>query len=136
MGFGLHKKSCIETLVWIPHHAFMKWTEQPGGQALILKIQGEIDLQHSPTLRQLLQTKATERVAALVLDLSEVRYIDSSGLATLVEYYKNARVYSGQMAVAGPSPRVRGIFDLVRLTEIFGVYSTVAEAEQALLSKT
>src|SRR6478735_2309436 len=109
----------------------MTWTEQAGPQMLIIKLTGEIDLQHSPALRQLLQAKIRERVPVLLLDFTEVRYIDSSGLATLVEYYKNARSYSGRMAVAGLSNRVRSIFDLVRLSEIFGIYPSVADAQAA-----
>ena len=110
----------------------MHWTEAGGSQVRIVRLNGEIDLQHSPKLRQLLQSKVAERPPVLLLDFTEVKYIDSSGLATLVEYYKNSRPYSGKLAVAGLSPRVRGIFDLVRLGEIFEVYATMAEAEQAL----
>ena len=101
---------------------------------LTIKLTGEIDLQHSPKLRQLLQSKVSLRVPIILLDFTEVKYIDSSGLATLVEYYKSARAYSGQMAVAGLSNRVRSIFDLVRLGEVFGVFGTLAEARIALLS--
>jgi len=71
-----------------------------------------------------------------VLDFTDVKYIDSSGLATLVEYYKNSRSYSGRLAVAGLSNRVRSIFELVRLSEIFGVYPSVAEAEEALRAQS
>ena len=110
----------------------MNWTEQVGRQMLTIKLNGEIDLQQSPRLRQLLQTKVHDRVPVLLLDFTEVKYIDSSGLATLVEYYKNARPYSGRLAVAGLSKRVRSIFELVRLSEVFGVYPTVAEAQEAL----
>jgi anti-sigma B factor antagonist len=114
----------------------MNWIERTNGQVLIVKLSGEIDLQHSPELRQLLQTKITKRVPVLLLDFTEVAYIDSSGLATLVEYYKNSRGYSGRLAVAGLSNRVRSIFDLVRLSEIFGVYQSIAEAEEALLTQS
>jgi anti-sigma B factor antagonist len=110
----------------------MNWTEQISSQLLIIKLSGEIDLQHSPKLRQLLQTKVHDRVPVLLLDFTEVKYIDSSGLATLVEYYKNARGYSGRIAVAGLSNRVRSIFELVRLSEIFGIYPSVEKAQAAL----
>jgi anti-sigma B factor antagonist len=111
----------------------MTWTEDDGNASVrVIKLTGEIDLQHSPKLRQLLQTKASEKLPALILDFTEVRYIDSSGLATLVEYYKLSRAYSGQLAVASLSKRVRSIFDLVRLGEIFGIYATVPEAAQAI----
>lgn len=110
----------------------MNWTEAGTPAARIVRLSGEIDLQHSPKLRQLLQGKLGERPPVLMLDFSEVRYIDSSGLATLVEYYKNSRTYSGRLIVAGLSNRVRSIFDLVRLGEVFTICSTLAEAEAVL----
>lgn len=110
----------------------MEWRELTADGVLILELSGEIDLRHSPALRRLLQAKAAERVPALLLDFTGVKYIDSSGLATLIEYYQNSRVYAGKMAVAELSPRVRSIFELVRLNEVFPVLGTVAEARQAL----
>ncbi len=112
----------------------MTWTEESESGLLTIKLSGEIDLQHSPKLRQLLQGKVSLKAAVILLDFTEVKYIDSSGLATLVEYYKSARSYSGRLAVAGLSNRVRSIFDLVRLGEIFGVFATLTEAKDALLS--
>jgi anti-sigma B factor antagonist len=111
----------------------MTWTEETDTQLLTIKLSGEIDLQHSPKLRQLLQSKVGLKSPVILLDFSEVKYIDSSGLATLVEYYKNSRSYSGRLAVAGLSNRVRSIFDLVRLGEVFGIFPTVTEARAALL---
>jgi anti-sigma B factor antagonist len=112
----------------------MNWTEDTDAQLLIIKLSGEIDLQHSPKLRQLLQSKVCLKAPVILLDFTEVKYIDSSGLATLVEYYKNSRSYSGRLAVAGLSNRVRSIFDLVRLGEVFGIYASVTEAREALLA--
>jgi len=112
----------------------MTWTEENEPALLIIKLSGEIDLQHSPKLRQLLQSKVCLKAPVILLDFTDVKYIDSSGLATLVEYYKNARNYSGRLAVAGLSNRVRSIFDLVRLGEIFGIFATLDEARNVLLS--
>src|SRR5690242_11973889 len=112
----------------------MTWAEESESEMLTIKLSGEIDLQHSPKLRQLLQSKVCLKVPVVLLDFTEVKYIDSSGLATLVEYYKSARTYAGRMAVAGLNNRVRSIFDLVRLGEVFGVFTTVAEARNALLN--
>lgn len=111
----------------------MNWTEEVDARLLTIKLSGEIDLHHSPKLRQLLQSKVSLKAPVILLDFTEVRYIDSSGLATLVEYYKNARSYSGRLAVAGLSNRVRSIFDLVRLSEVFGIFATVTEARESLL---
>ena len=111
----------------------MHWSEEGDSQLLTIRLSGEIDLQHSPELRQLLQRKARLKAPAILLDFNDVQYIDSSGLATLVEFYKNSRSYSGRLAVAGLTDRVKSIFELVRLGEVFGVYPTVVEARDALL---
>lgn len=113
----------------------MEWTEESSSEVLVIKLRGEIDLRYSPKLRQLLQTKANVKAPVLVLDFSEVKYIDSSGLATLVEYYKNSRAYDGRLGVAGLSNRLRSIFDLVRLGEVFGIFGSVEEAKEALVVK-
>jgi anti-sigma B factor antagonist len=61
----------------------------------ILHLKGDIDLHHSPALRSVLQERIKEKCPALVVNFREVSYIDSSGLATLVEYYQGCRTYSG-----------------------------------------
>ena len=110
----------------------MEWNEFAADGVLMVTLSGEIDLQHSPKMRLLLQAKVRGRVPLLLLDFTNVKYIDSSGLATLVEYYQNSRSYSGRIALAGLSNRVKSIFELVRLSEIFPIYSTVEEAKQEL----
>ena len=113
-------------------HVGMEWNELAVDGVLIVTLSGEIDLQHSPKMRQLLQGKARSQTPSLLLDFSGVKYIDSSGLATLVEYYQNSRSYHGRLALAGLSNRVKSIFDLVRLSEIFPIYANVDEARQRI----
>jgi anti-sigma B factor antagonist len=111
----------------------MEWAENTVEGVTIINLKGEIDLQFSPALRTLLQTQLKKHVPILVMDFSEVGYIDSSGLATLVEYYQQSRSYGGRIALAALNPRVRSIFDLVRLNEIFPIFDTVAVARTELL---
>lgn len=110
----------------------MQWREFTADGVLVLEFSGEIDLQHSPEMRRLLQARAALRIPVLLLDFTGVKYIDSSGLATLIEYYQNSREYEGKIIVAGLSHRVRSIFELVRLNEVFPIYATVPEARQAM----
>lgn len=110
----------------------MQWREFTAEGVMVLEFNGEIDLQHSPELRRLLQARAAQRIPALLLDFTAVKYIDSSGLATLVEYYQSSRAYAGKIMVVGLSHRVRSIFELVRLNEVFPIYATVPQATQAL----
>lgn len=110
----------------------MQWKEFTTDGVLVLEFSGEIDLRHSPELRRLLQARVAQQVPALLLDFTGVKYIDSSGLATLIEYYQHSRAYEGRIMLAGLSHRVRSIFELVRLHEVFPIYATVPEARQAM----
>ena len=98
----------------------------------ILQLSGEIDLHQSPVLRSLLSEHAAAERPALLLDFTAVEYIDSSGLATLVEYVQKSSRFGGKLALGGVSERVRTVFDLVRLDEIFPVHASLAEARAAL----
>lgn len=98
----------------------------------IVALDGEIDLACSPELRELLHSHAKARRPALILDFTGVSYVDSSGLATLVEYVRLAQGFNGQFALAGVNERVRTIFDLVRLNEIFPIFATLEEAKAKL----
>ena len=111
----------------------VEWIVSTTDGVTIIRLKGEIDLLHSPDLRALLQTQLKNQVAALLVDFTEVSYIDSSGLATLVEYYQKSQPYGGRVALAGLSPRVRSIFGLVRLNEIFPIFETAALARAELL---
>jgi anti-sigma B factor antagonist len=128
-------KGSWNVVLLVIHEVAMQWTEEKDARLLTIRLSGEIDLQHSPKLRELLQSKVCLKAPVILLDFTDVKYIDSSGLATLVEYYKNSRGYSGRLAVAGLSNRVRSIFELVRLGEVFGIFPTVLEARQSLLAE-
>jgi anti-sigma B factor antagonist len=98
----------------------------------IVALSGEIDLHHSPELRALLDAHAKAKRPTLLLDFSEVQYIDSSGLATLIEYVQKVYKFRGLLALGGVSERLRTIFDLARLGEIFPIHTSLAEARAAL----
>lgn len=100
----------------------------------VLQIEGDIDLAVSPDLRRMLGDHTKARRPALVLDCTGVRYVDSSGLATLIEYVRNAQEFGGKFALASVSDRVRTVIELVRLHEFLPIHSTVADATAALAS--
>ncbi|MEM6822764.1 MAG: STAS domain-containing protein [Verrucomicrobiota bacterium] len=110
----------------------MELSEKQEGSITVLNITGDIDLHHSPQLRTYLQSKIQEKCSALLVDFSQVNYIDSSGLATFVEYYQGCRAYSGSIALAAMNQRVRSVFELVRLGEVFPITETIEEAASSL----
>ena len=100
----------------------------------IVRLSGEIDLHQSPVLRSLLAEHVEAERPALLLDFSQVEYIDSSGLATLVEYVQKSSAHGGRLALGGVSERVKTVFDLVRLGEVFPVHVSLDDAKAALSS--
>jgi len=84
----------------------------------------------SPALRKTLlaSLKETRRLA---LNLSEVRYIDSSGIASLLEVLKEARRSEKQMILFGLNKAVREVLQLTRLTGVFEIRETEAEVLEA-----
>lgn len=98
----------------------------------IVALTGEIDLHRSPELRALLEGHAKAKRRALLVDFTGVTYIDSSGLATLIEYVQKAFKFRGLFALGGVSVRLRTVFDLARLGEVFPIHDSVEEAKAAL----
>jgi anti-sigma B factor antagonist len=103
-------------------------------EAVVLKLDGEIDLLASPALRDQLQACLADKVPVLLLDFTDVEYIDSSGLSTLIEYLKEAGVYGGKIGLFGIQKKVFAVFEIVRLDQLFAIAADKAET-LALLAK-
>lgn len=108
-------------------------TEADGVTTLTLT--GEIDLHASPALREELQACVAAKTPVLLVDFTGVEYIDSSGLATFIEYVREAGAHGGRIALFGLKKKVRTIFDLVRLNELFTITDTAEAATAALAAK-
>ncbi len=67
--------------------------------AMILRPQGEIDLSRSPALRHHLSEAQRDKPGRLIIDLHDVPYMDSSGVATLVEAMQTARRQGSQLVL-------------------------------------
>jgi anti-sigma B factor antagonist len=99
------------------------------GDSLVLQVVGEIDLHNSPELRtQVLDLLAKHAPTRLLLNLTNVPYIDSSAVAVLVEAMRRMRSVQGKLCLVDPQPRVRGIIEIARLESIFIILKDEAEA--------
>ena len=97
-----------------------------------MDLSGDIDLAHSPTMRKVLLGEIKEKhMAKVFLNLKNVRYIDSSGIASLVEGLKASREQGSRLILFSLSPAVREVMQLSRLQKIFEIYEN---EEQALSS--
>ncbi|MCH7849077.1 MAG: STAS domain-containing protein [Planctomycetes bacterium] len=96
--------------------------------AVIVRPVGEIDLSGAPALRQQLKQAQETRPGRVIVDLGEVPYMDSSGLATLVEAMQIARKNQGKLIICALQQKVRSIFEIARLDMVFKIVNTRDEA--------
>ncbi len=82
-----------------------------GDSATIVAVAGEIDLVTAPQLREILG----EQRGRVVVDLADVAYLDSSGLAALSEGYRDLLRDGGTLVVRAPQPHVRRVLELTGL---------------------
>jgi anti-sigma B factor antagonist len=95
----------------------------------IFDISGDIDLATSPELRKGLLRELRElRTPRVVLNLKSVRYIDSSGVASLVEALKASRDVGSRLILFGLNRTVREVLQLSKLARIFEIYEDEAQS--------
>jgi anti-sigma B factor antagonist len=98
----------------------------------ILDISGDIDLAHSTEVRRMVLLEFREnRTPKVILNLRDVRYIDSSGVASLVEGLKASRDVGSRLILFGLSPIAHEVLQLSRLLQIFEIYDTEDRALEA-----
>ncbi len=92
----------------------------------IVELTGDIDLSCSPEARKVILECLTDRLPTLV-DLSAVTYIDSSGVASLVEGYQTAKKKSLEFGLLGVSEAALSVLELARLDKVFPIYASLKE---------
>ena len=89
--------------------------------ATVVSPEGEIDLSCSAHLRSKLQEAVSAGPKRIVVDLNGVGYMDSSGIATLVEALQMARRDEASLVICSLTERVKSIIELARLDQIFEI---------------
>ena len=105
---------------------------RPLPDGLVAQPAGEINFTRSPTLRvELIQLIQQHQPRRLVVDLAQVAYMDSSGVATLVEALQQLRPKGGKLVLCNLQDRVRSIFEIARLDSVFTIVNDEAAAASA-----
>ena len=102
----------------------------------ILRLEGDIDIHFAPALRALLQAKSQRNCPALLLDFSRVDFIDSVGIAAILEYLRDVTNRGDRFCIGGLSPALRTIFGVVGLGSVMPVYTDAAKAKEAAIGNT
>jgi anti-sigma B factor antagonist len=108
-------------------------TTQKFAAGSMLLIKGDVDMNSSQDVRSSMDEIFKQGGAkALLINLSGVRYMDSSGIATLVEAMQNCMKQDMKLRLVELSPAVRDVFELARLSSIFEIFANASEAQAGL----
>ncbi len=101
-------------------------------RCVVVSLRGEIDVAAAPTVREHLdEAVATAGGLTVVVDLSEVSFIDSTALGVLIGAHKQCEQAGTPMRVVVDEPRILKVFEITGLTELFTIVANRAEATRA-----
>ncbi len=101
----------------------------------VIDLEGDFDLYSSPKAREVLLQLAKDKVPAVVVNLSKVGYMDSSGIATLIEALRALNKYGGRMVLSGLNRKTMEVIKLARLEKIFEIQESEDQAIAAIKSQ-
>jgi len=102
--------------------------DRPEQGIVVITPTTDIDMSRSPELRSTIRQEMGATVHKMIIDLDEVHYMDSSGLATLVEAMRNASKSDIKLVICNMNQKVSAIFEIARLDTFFSIVSTRDEA--------
>lgn len=128
MGHSIAEENAAEVRVVHTGQAWHRLDEAPG--CVVVTVGGEVDMHTAPGLRQAVHA-AANRCPRLVIDLTQVTFLDSTGLGVLVGVYRRSQDEDAAVSVVvapGPVPR---LFAITGLHRLFGVYHQLEDAVAA-----
>ena len=96
--------------------------------ATVLFLRGEIDVYTAPRLRQSIVDLVEAGTPHIVVDMSRVDFLDSTGLGVLVEGLKRIRSREGTLSIIATQEKILKIFDITGLNKAFPIYRSVEDA--------
>ena len=100
---------------------------------VLVQLKGRLDATTNVKVRSELQKILQNEQPKLIIDLQDVPFIDSSGLAALVSGLRSAREKGGNIALSGVQPQAQTVFRLTMLDRVFSISPTYDEARQSLI---
>ncbi|WP_329791500.1 STAS domain-containing protein [Lentzea sp. DG1S-22] len=94
----------------------------------VLRVAGELDFHTTPRFREVLDGVDLGTDTGLVVDATDLAYCDSTGISALIAAYKRAQAAGSQFGLAGLSPELMRVFQMIGLGELLPFHPTVEEA--------
>ena len=108
-----------------PVHVVTRRHERPPWT--VISVSGDLDVVGAPELRQEVVSAVAGGDVCLILDLTDVEFIDSFGLGVVIGSVKRVRQRDGDLALVCPEPRVRRVFELCDLDRVLPLHLTLAD---------
>ena len=113
------------------------WQRQLTQNIWLIGLQGRLDQSKTPQLEAELAQQLDEHGRfRLIIDLSEVTYINSGGLRCLVSGWRRTRQHAGDLVLCGLSSRIQEIFAMVGFDKVFQIAANVEEAQAIFQGKS
>jgi anti-sigma B factor antagonist len=106
-------------------------TSRENGDRTVVEVTGEIDVYTAPTLREELSRLIDAEHTDLVVDLTGVSFMDSTGLGVLVGALKKVRTLGGDLQLVIVEEKILKVFRITALTQVFTIHSSLEELPQA-----
>lgn len=113
----------------IPGQLAIATQEHDGG--VVVRLEGELDSNESLKLRPVLLDLVAKRVPMVVVNLSGLGFIDSAGIATLIECLQGTRSVDARFRLCGMNEQIRTVFEVARLDTVFRIFETEDDALKA-----
>jgi len=109
----------------------MKITSTQDNGITIIRLSGRFDATVADQFKESVQQLCEKGLSNFVIDMSDVSYIDSSGLGSIITFLRKIRLAKGDIKVASLSDKVRSIFQLTRFHRVIEIFDN---SESATLS--
>lgn len=107
------------------------YSEKKKDATIIFVREERLDAHNSGDLKAELAGLFEGKEKNILVDLKDVKFIDSSGLGALVSGFKNAISHQGSLKLSGLQPQVRSMFELTRLHRVFEIFNSSEEAMES-----
>jgi anti-sigma B factor antagonist len=108
------------------------WDEPAAGECWVVGVSGRLDQSQNQLLEQELHRLLEAGHNRLIIDLSQVTYVNSGGLRCLVTVWRQARKQGGNIVICGLSEQIARVFTIVGFDKVFLIYPNRSDAERGL----
>lgn len=106
----------------------MNIREEKNNDITICALEGEVNINTSPELRKKFMSIIEANEKKILIDLTNVSYLDSSGLATFIEILQRLKKINGRLRFCNINERVRNILEVTKLVNLFEIFESREEA--------